>query len=116
MKSILIALVLAGALFAGTPDSLRTDENWICPTTLQAGVNLHAAANCQVAILVLGVVGAGLTAGTGGVGWAIGCGIAALGFHIAGIYNLHHAGTNLMPVVPVDSTSTVPAKIFTAPY
>ena len=110
MKSIMIALVLAGVLFAGTPDSTRTDENWICPTTTQAGVNLHAAAYCQTTVLVLGVVGAGLTAGTGSAVWAIGCGVAALGFHIAGIYNLHHAGTNLMPVVPVDSTNAAPAK------
>ena len=108
MKSILIALVLAGVLFAGTPDSTRTE---------QAGVNLHAAAYCQTTVLVLGVVGAGLTAGTGSAVWAIGCGVAALGFHIAGIYNLHHAGTNLMPVVPVDSTSAAqPKKDISTPW
>ena len=109
MKNLMIFAVLAlfcGA-FSADVDSTRVTK---------AGENLQMAANCQLVVLLSSAAGIGITAGTGKAGGIILFGAVALGFYIAGIYNTYHAGTNLMPPAPVDTTSAGPVKATATPW
>ena len=113
MKNLMIFAVLA-LCCAAFADS--TDTVVFVPKITEAGANLQMAANCQLVVLLSSAAGIGITAGTGKAGGIILFGAVALGFYIAGIYNTYHAGTNLMPPAPVDTTSAGPVKATATPW